>query len=206
MYFENFLDLIYDNNPSTTINSALELLNFYSIIAQGFNEPFKEEHAIFFKEIIINLYKIKIELEIYETQILILESLSNCTMIFLRKESSLALLLLETLLNNWPIANYRKEILFLQELSLVVEVVDLNDSFNNEERIVLLITKLFKRLRKCISIIETYFEMAYEAMTVIQSEGLLRLIKKNKKIAFQVLVPEISYGKNFEYSRGEWAQ
>jgi len=64
-------------------------------------------------------------------------------MLFLTKDRTLAIQLLEGLLNFWPFANCIKETLFLTELQEVLEVCEV-DKVDN------LIAKLFKRIVKCI--------------------------------------------------------
>lgn len=64
-------------------------------------------------------------------------------MLFLTKDRTLALPLLEGLLKYWPFANSVKETLFLTELQEVLEVCEV-------DKIDSLVIKLFKRIVKCI--------------------------------------------------------
>ena len=64
-------------------------------------------------------------------------------MLFLTKDRTLAIALLEGLLRYWPFANFIKETLFLTELQEVLEVCEV-------DKIDHLIHKLFKRIVKCI--------------------------------------------------------
>ena len=64
-------------------------------------------------------------------------------MLFLTKDRTLAIPLLEGLLKFWPFANCMKETLFLTELQEVLEVCEV-------ESVESLIPKLFKRIVKCI--------------------------------------------------------
>ena len=63
-------------------------------------------------------------------------------MLFVSKDNSLCVPLLESLLKYWPYANRVKENLFLQELSAVIGVCD-------ADQIGHLIPKLFKRVIQC---------------------------------------------------------
>jgi len=65
-------------------------------------------------------------------------------MLFLSKDPSLAILLVEGLLRYWPFANSAKETHYLTELLEVLEVCDMT-------KLEPLIPKLFKRLIKCIA-------------------------------------------------------
>ena len=64
-------------------------------------------------------------------------------MLFLTKDRTLAIPLLEGLLRYWPFANCVKETLLLTELQEVLEVCEV-------EKVEPLIPKLFKRIVKCI--------------------------------------------------------
>lgn len=65
-------------------------------------------------------------------------------MLFLSKDPSLAVYLVEGLLRYWPFANSAKEVMFLTELLEVLEVCEIM-------RLEHLISKLFKRLISCIA-------------------------------------------------------
>ena len=64
-------------------------------------------------------------------------------MLFLTKDRSLSVDLLEALLKYWPFANTIKETLFLTEVQEVIEVCVVQDIEH-------LVPKLFKRIAKCI--------------------------------------------------------
>ena len=64
-------------------------------------------------------------------------------MLFLTKDRTLAVPLLEGLLKYWPFANCVKETLFLTELQEVLEVIEV-------DKIEHLISKLFKRIVRSI--------------------------------------------------------
>ena len=71
------------------------------------------------------------------------EQLLRCSMLFLTKDRTLAIPLLDGLLKFWPFANCIKETLFLTELQEVLEVCEV-------DKVEHLIPKLFKRIVKCI--------------------------------------------------------
>ena len=79
-------------------NGASELLDIMASIISGFAVPLREEHVVFFTNIIIPLHKVQ--------------------------TSNLSVPLLEGILKYWPFANYAKETLFLQELPEVFEFCD----------------------------------------------------------------------------------
>ena len=158
-------------------NGASELLDIMASIISGFAIPLREEHVIFFKNIIIPLHKV-------QTSNLYFDNLIRCSMLFLTKDSTLSIPLLEGILKYWPFANYIKETLFLQELPEVFE-------FSDVEKIQPLIIKLFKRILKCIS--GRHLQVADRAMCLFESESFISIIKQYKTITFNMLVPVVNY-------------
>jgi len=65
-------------------------------------------------------------------------------MLFLSKDPSLSIFLVEGLLKYWPFANSAKEVMFLTELLEVLEVCEIT-------KLEPLVPKLFRRLVKCIA-------------------------------------------------------
>ena len=137
-------------------NGASELLDIMASIISGFAIPLREEHVIFFKNIIIPLHKV-------QTSNLYFDNLIRCSMLFLTKDSTLSIFLLEGILKYWPFANYVKETLFLQELPEVFEFCDV-------EKIQPLVNKLFKRVIKCISNLAAnhWHQMLKESLTALK--------------------------------------
>ena len=114
-----FLSLLYEIHK---FNGISELLQIMASIISGFGIPLREEHIIFFKNIIIPLHKLQIS-NLY------FDDLQTCSILFLEKERNLSIHLLEGILKYWPLANYVKETLFLQELSEILIFCDL-EKFN----------------------------------------------------------------------------
>jgi serine/threonine-protein phosphatase 2A regulatory subunit B' len=117
---EAFYELIHESHK---FNGAAELLDILASIISGFAVPLREEHVTFFKNVIIPLHKVQTCGQFYE-------QLLRCSMLFLTKDRSLAISLLDGLLRYWPYANCIKETLFLAELQEVLEVCE-NDYFLN---------------------------------------------------------------------------
>ena len=103
---ECFFALIHETHK---FNGAAELLDILASIISGFAVPLRDEHVIFFKSIIIPLHKVQTVFSFYE-------QLLRCSMLFLTKDRTLAIPILEGLLKYWPFANCIKETLFLTEL------------------------------------------------------------------------------------------
>jgi serine/threonine-protein phosphatase 2A regulatory subunit B' len=169
---ECFLALVH---MSHKFNGAAEILDIQASIISGFAVPLRDEHIIFFKNIIIPLHKVQTCPQFYE-------QLLRSAMLFLTKDRSLAVPLLEGLLKYWPFANSVKESLFLTELQEVLEVCEVN-------KIDHLVTRLFKRIAKCIGGI--HLQVADRAMCFFENDYFLNILKTYKEKTFPMLVPTI---------------
>jgi serine/threonine-protein phosphatase 2A regulatory subunit B' len=169
---ECFFSLIHETHK---FNGAAELLDILASIISGFAVPLRDEHVIFFKNVIIPLHKVQTCSQFYE-------QLLRCSMLFLTKDRTLAIPLLEGLLKYWPFANCVKETLFLTELQEVLEVCEV-------EKVEVLIPKLFKRIVKCIGGI--HLQVADRAMCFFENDYFLNILKTYKSETFPMLVPVI---------------
>jgi len=169
---ECFFSLIHETHK---FNGAAELLDILASIISGFAVPLRDEHVIFFKNVIIPLHKVQTCSQFYE-------QLLRCSMLFLTKDRTLAIPLLEGLLRYWPFANCVKETLFLTELQEVLEVCEV-------EKVEPLIPKLFKRIVKCIGGI--HLQVADRAMCFFENDYFLNILKTYKSETFPMLVPVI---------------
>lgn len=103
-------------------------------------------------------------------------------MLFLTKDRTLALPLLEGLLKYWPFANCIKETLFLTELQEVLEVCEV-------EKVDFLIPRLFNRIVKSIG--GDHLQVADRAMCFFENDYFLNILKTYKEKTFPMLVPVI---------------
>jgi len=103
-------------------------------------------------------------------------------MLFLTKDRTLAISLLDGLLKYWPFANCIKETLFLTELQEVLEVCEV-------DKVEHLIPRLFKRIVKCIGGI--HLQVADRAMCFFENDYFLNILKTYKEKTFPMLVPII---------------
>ena len=103
-------------------------------------------------------------------------------MLFLTKDRTLAIPLLEGLLKFWPFANCVKETLFLTELQEVLEVCEV-------EKVEPLIPRLFKRIVKSIG--GDHLQVADRAMCFFENDYFLNILKTYKDKTFPMLVPVI---------------
>lgn len=170
---ESFYELIHETHK---FNGAAELLDILASIISGFAVPLRDEHVVFFKNVIIPLHKVQTCSSFYE-------QLLRCSMLFLTKDRSLAIALLEGLLRYWPFANCVKETLFLTELQEVLEVCEV-------DKIEHLVPRLFKRIVKCIGGI--HLQVADRAMCFFENDYFLNILKTYKDKTFPMLVPVIA--------------
>ena len=103
-------------------------------------------------------------------------------MLFLTKDRTLAIPLLERLLKYWPFANSVKETLFLTELQEVLEVCEV-------DKVDHLINKLFRRIVRSIGGI--HLQVADRAMCFFENDYFLNILKTYKEKTFPMLVPVI---------------
>lgn len=169
---ECFFALIHENHK---FNGAAELLDILASIISGFAVPLREEHVIFFKNVIIPLHKVQTCSQFYE-------QLLRCSMLFLTKDRTLAIPLLDGLLKYWPFANCIKETLFLTELQEVLEVCEV-------DKLEHLVLKLFRRIVRCIG--GTHLQVADRAMCFFENDYFLNILKTYRDQTFPMLVPVI---------------
>ena len=167
-----FLTMIHETQR---FNGASELLDILASIISGFAVPLRDEHVIFFKNVIIPLHKV-------QTSHLFHEQLLRCSMLFLSKDHSLAIPLVEGLLRYWPFGNSPKETLFLAELNDVIEVCELS-------KLEPLVQKLFKRLIRCIS--GPQLQVSDRAMQFFENDYFLGILRTFKQTTFPMIVPVI---------------
>jgi serine/threonine-protein phosphatase 2A regulatory subunit B' len=170
---ESFYALIHETHK---FNGAAELLDILASIISGFAVPLRDEHVVFFKNVIIPLHKVQTCSQFYE-------QLLRCSMLFLTKDRTLAIALLEGLLRYWPFANCVKETLFLTELQEVLEVCEV-------DKIEHLVPRLFKRIVRCIGGI--HLQVADRAMCFFENDYFLNILKTYKDKTFPMLVPVIA--------------
>lgn len=159
-------------------NGTSELLDILAAVISGFAVPLREEHVIFFKNVIISLHKVQTCHKFHN-------ELLRCSMLFLSKDPNLSVSLIEGLLKYWPFANYAKETLFLAEL---LDILEVSCDMNQLEK---LAPKIFKRLVKCIA--SPHLQVSDRTMCFFENDFFLNILKHFKHISFPILVPIISY-------------
>ena len=162
----NFLlTVIHDTQSPNGVN---ELLEVYFYIISSFSIPLRNENILFFKEIIIPLHKV------YHSNVFF-ENLFRCVNLFLIKDLTLAVDVLQFIIKYWPIGNSDKEILFLNEFKEVFKFCELN-KLNS------IINPIVKRLIKCMT--GPHLQISNISASFLEDEQFLIILKKYKNEIF----------------------
>ena len=156
-------------------NGTSELLDILASIISGFAVPLRKENVVFFKSILIPLYKVQTEQSFHE-------QLYRCSQIFISKDNTLAYPLVDGILRYWPISSYHKEYSFLNDLQYIIESCEIS-------KLEPLIPRLFKRLIRCISCPNSI--VAGTAIQYFEIDFFLKILVAYKQVAFPIIVPVI---------------
>ena len=162
------------------INGAAELLEVMASIILGYTIPLKDEHINFFKNTIIPLYQM-------EKCNCFFNNLNRCSMLFLEKDSSLSIILLEKIMEYFSFQSYKIKILFLNEIENILDFCEI-------EKINLLVEKLFKIIVGCFS--EYNITLKEKALSFFENEIFVCIIKRYINISFTIILPKIYYFRN----------
>lgn len=154
-------------------NGVAELLEVYGSIISGFALPLKEEHKIFLWRVLIPLHKPK-SLGVYFQQ------LSYCITQFIEKEPKLASVVIQGLLNCWPVTNSQKEVMFLGELEEILEAVNMVE-FQK------IMVPLFWRIGCCIN--SLHFQVAERALFFWNNDHIVNLVAHNRHEILPIIIP-----------------
>lgn len=107
---DKLLEVIYEDD---TYNRTDELLNIMVALISGYGVPLTNERVLFFKNVLVPLFKVR-------TMTSFNDGLLRCVMVYLDKDRTLAVCLIDGLLRYWPFANSEKEMAFLGVLKEVL--------------------------------------------------------------------------------------
>jgi len=162
-------------------NGIAELLEILGSIINGFTKPLKEEHKEFLLQGLIPLHKPK-NIIPYHPQ------LSYCVAQYLEKDPNLTELVFKSLIRYWPVANTRKQLLFLTEIEDLLQVVE-------PEQFVVIQEMLFKKL--CEAIVSPAFQIVEKVFQLWHHEYILNLIAANIEVILPLVFPSLySTAKN----------
>jgi len=162
-------------------NGVAELLEILGSIINGFAKPLKDEHKEFLIQGLIPLHKPK-NIVPYHPQ------LSYCIAQYLEKDPTLTELVFKSLIRYWPLANTRKQLLFLTEIEDLLQVVE-------PEQFVGIQEMLFKKL--CEAIVSPAFQIVEKVFQLWHHEYILNLIATNIEVILPIVFPSLySTAKN----------
>lgn len=155
-----------------------EILDFFASIIKGFVTPLNDEKLTFFMEILLPLHK-STNYELYFDKIV------KCCIIYLEKEETLVVPLIEAMLVLYSYSNEFNQKLFLNELIELCTTTKIDKYASFLKKFIpYLLEILSKGLSK-----ESLFPLVVKLLTV---ESFLSVIEIFKKESFPTLVPIIS--------------
>ncbi|EER07352.1 Serine/threonine protein phosphatase 2A 57 kDa regulatory subunit B' beta isoform, putative [Perkinsus marinus ATCC 50983] len=164
-----FYKIIYESEYH---NGIEELLEIFGSIVNGFALPLKEEHKQFLEKSLIPLHKVK-TLNSFHQQ------LSYCMTQYVEKDPRLADSIILGLLRFWPITNTPKEVLFLNEVEVVLELTQ-PPEFQKVE------VPLFRRIGQCIA--SPHFQVAERVLFLWNNDYIAKRINQNRQVIFPIVI------------------
>ncbi|EER19501.1 protein phosphatase 2A regulatory subunit B, putative [Perkinsus marinus ATCC 50983] len=164
-----FYKIIYESEYH---NGIEELLEIFGSIVNGFALPIKEEHKQFLEKSLIPLHKVK-TLNSFHQQ------LSYCMTQYVEKDPRLADSIILGLLRFWPITNTPKEVLFLNEVEVVLELTQ-PPEFQKVE------VPLFKRIGQCIA--SPHFQVAERVLFLWNNDYIAKRINQDRQVIFPIII------------------
>lgn len=157
-------------------NGEAELLDVMSSIISGFSIPLRYEHTNFFNNILIPLHKKNCEHYF--------ENLNRCIILYLEKDSNLAYILLENLFKLFHTHNYKIKLLFLEEIELILDYIDIQKINNYVDQLMNIIVGCFT---------EYNIDLKNKTLSFFKNDIFISIIKTYKNISFNIIVPKLNY-------------
>ena len=157
-------------------NGVEELLEVMATIISGFSIPLREDHINFFNKILIPLHKNKCEQYF--------EKLNTCTILFLGKDPNLAYILLENLFKIFYTQTYKVKILFLEEIEIILNFIDIVKISNYVKDLINIIVGCFS---------EYDIDLKKKALPFLKNNIFISIIKAYKNISFNIIVPKLNH-------------
>jgi serine/threonine-protein phosphatase 2A regulatory subunit B' len=153
-----------------------ELLEVMASIIAGFLIPLREDHINFFNKILIPLHKNKCEQYF--------EILNTCTILYLGKEPNLSYILLENLFKIFYTQTYKVKILFLEEIEIILNFIDIVKISNYVKDLINIIVGCFS---------EYDIDLKKKALPFLKNNIFISIIKAYKNISFNIIVPKLNH-------------
>jgi hypothetical protein len=163
---------IYETECLAGVSEFLEILG--SII-NGFAQPLKVEHCIFFHHVLTPMHKVR-SLPTYSPQ------LTYCICQFILKDPGLADQFVRSLIRYWPRSHPTKEALFLEELYEVLERIDNSALFS-------LMPAIFNVISPALASLHSH--VCGKALTFITSDFILPFAFNDSDIFQKYVLPSL---------------
>ena len=157
-------------------NGVEELLEVMASIISGFLIPLREDHINFFKKILIPLHKNKCEQYF--------DKLNTCTILYLGKEPNLSYILLENLFKIFYTQTYQVKILFLEEIEIILDYIDIVKISNYIKDLINIIVGCFS---------EYNIDLKKKALPFLKNNIFISIIKAYKTISFNIIFPKLNH-------------
>lgn len=165
-------------------NGIADLLDMLLGVVAGFASPIKEEHKDFLFKALMPLHRSTSFTQFHQ-------QLISCVMQFVNKEPSLGPEVVRLLLRMWPRSNTSKQVLFLEELEVLLEALD-----GPTMEPILLPT--FLTIADALG--SLHFQVATRAAMLLNNAHLSSVLSQHKEQLLPVL-----FGPLFRSSRQHWS-
>uniref|UniRef100_A0A1A9UUP4 Serine/threonine protein phosphatase 2A regulatory subunit n=1 Tax=Glossina austeni TaxID=7395 RepID=A0A1A9UUP4_GLOAU len=163
-------------NGTEHLNGINEILNFMESLIIGFAAPLKFEYKEFMIKVLVPLHK-------KENLSAFYEQLSACMMPLIKKEPLLCRPVIRGLLRIWPKSSARKEIIYLNEIEVMIEEISLLDFYRVQKH-------LFRQISKCVS--SPHYQVAKNALNFCRNKYVVNLIMQNCDEIMPLIVPAVN--------------
>lgn len=165
-----FFTYMYETHYFSGINELLEIM--ISII-NGYAVPLKNEHKDFLVRILLPLHTSHF-LHLFHS------NLFYCIMQYYQKDPSLIPVIVREMIKLWPISCSLKELIFLTELSKIIESI-------SEEQFVDLMKPIFHKIGHCI--LSNHFQVSEAGMLLWKNDHFVQLTTKYAEDLFPIICP-----------------
>ena len=154
-----------------------EILDFFTSVISGYVIPLNQEKLAFFMDILIPLHK-KPNCDLY------FEKLVKCCIFFLKKEESLAVPLIESILFYFPLFDAVKANLFLKELNDIFQMIEIEKYDIYFKKFIPLLLEVIIKI-----FAEKNLTLTSNVLLLFTKPSFISLIKFYKHDCFYILVP-----------------
>ena len=153
------------------------ILDFIASLISGYVVPLNEEKLAFFMDVLIPLHK-KPNCHLYY------EKLVKCCILYLEKEETLAVPLIEAILLYFPSSDSMKESLFLKELNDIFQMIKIEKYASFLKKFIPLLLEVIIKI-----FVEYNLNLTSIILLLFAKPSFIALIDFYKKDCFDILVP-----------------